>query len=204
MKLFVKVVAVIIPLFLVSCERLDPEDSYAEIDWEIVTRPDANVFVFYSEEELSEYFQNEYDGMQRDNQSSWREALWLPTHYYRLKTSPPDTVIRQINLDWDVWVTYAPKECRFYDYDFIIRYYPFSSYDIETYGVWPKRPSPRTSYIREIGGITYYIARWDDIWRVEWVNEDEFNMRAIFPYLRFTADEVLAYVSDLERVEIVG
>jgi len=82
-----------------------------------------------------------------------------------------------------------------------ILFSPNSSTDIETGISWPQRPFPDESYIREIDGVTYYIAKWTQTWFVEWVNVDGHVMDTAFPY-RFTADEVLAYVSDLERVEI--
>jgi len=129
------------------------------------------------------------------------------THYYRLKNPPPETEVNQVTLyQSGMTLEYDTARERI-----MIRYNNYYSFDIETRGLWTERPFPNEAYIREIDGVTYYIRKVDAsiaetvmfLWSVEWYNADGYYMSASFPY-RFTADEVLAYVSDLERVEIVG
>jgi hypothetical protein len=82
----------------------------------------------------------------------------------------------------------------------MIQYAPDYWFDIEEEGLWV-RTNRLEPHIFELEGLTYYIWKGGNTWIAEWVNADGYNMNAEFP-LRFTAEEVLGYISDLERVEI--
>jgi hypothetical protein len=168
----------------------------------------SNILHFYSEEELAEHFRNEDNGTMGTHSASDNR---IPTHYYKLKNPPPGVEINHISIISGVIVRYD-NESTGEDYEptLWVLLAPYSSTDIETGIVWPHRPFPEESYIRELDGITYYIWKGEGVglrnssfflWGAAWVNADGYYMSAQFPY-RFTADEVLGYVSDLERVEI--
>ena len=185
-------------IFLSSCERIDlipdnTEDSGGHRDHM------GDVLNFSSEEELHEYVRN--GGIHSESEDF---DVVIPTHYFKFKNPPPEAVVLNMSIETAVTVRYDTQRTE-EEPTLWIKYVHTLSYDIETEGLWRSLAFPDESYIREIDGIKYYICKWgyDGVfgWDVEWVNADGYNMRAQFPY-RFTADEVLAYVSDLERVEI--
>jgi hypothetical protein len=195
-------------LFLVSCERLDqipdiPEmpDSIEETERHGTDL--SHALYFYSEEELQEHFRSG-EVLRIENESK-TISYDVPKHYYKLKNPPPEVVIVHIGIAHHVIVRYGTQKGDDWGEPLHIQYIHTLSYDIETEGIWRSLAFPEESYIREIDGINYYIrkgmGRDTPVWAVEWVNADGYNMKAQFPY-RFTADEVLGYVSDLERVEI--
>jgi hypothetical protein len=166
---------------------------------------------FESEEEFVDFILEAQSGtMDEGDAFQYRDLdLNAYTHYYRLKNPPPGAVINFITI------TASPLSV---DYDIdridgyglreriVIIYSPHSSYNIEDEGLWVRSRHSGESRIFEEDGLKYYI--WQGIsiserplWSAEWVNADGYNMNAEFPY-RFTAEEVLGYISDLERVEI--
>ena len=162
---------------------------------------------FSSEEELLEYISL----MRAESMTVYGEihpeSEFTITHYYRLKNPPPETELKWITLlRFGITLEYDTESDE-YERVMIKHQRLSDSFDIETKGLWIQRPFPNESYIREIDGITYYIAKATGLgesvllWSIEWVTGDDL-MYSEFPYDRFTADEVLAYVSDLERVEI--
>jgi hypothetical protein len=196
---------------LVSCDTTEvsvtpeqtpdiPEVTGSEEEEDLWSGNDrGNILHFYSEEELAEHFRNEDNGTMGIHGASDNRT---PTHYYKLKNPPPETNINHIQIWGSVLVSYDNESTDGSDEPPLwVLYSLSSSTDIETGIVWPQRPFPEESYIREIDRVTYYIAKWTQTWFVEWVSADGYKMSAQFP-LRFTADEVLGYVSDLERVEI--
>jgi hypothetical protein len=203
-------------LLLTSCDTTTPNvtpeqtpdipelaDNEEEDPWCSSTR--SHILHFYSEEELAEHFRNEDNGTMGIHGASDNRT---PTHYYKLKNPPQGSNINHISISSNVIVSYDNEITDDHESVFSILFSPYYSTDIETGIVWPQRPFPEESYIREIDGVTYYIAKWDSrgdifLWRVDWYNADGYYMWGQFP-LRFTADEVLGYVSDLERVEIGG
>jgi hypothetical protein len=200
-------------LLLVSCERLDqipdipelPDSTEGQKRESSLTR---RALYFRSEKELLEYFDNwdiEQDGPLRtfDNER--------PTHYYKLKNPPTGAEFNHITV-WDTIKVAYHMETEDSDEpeSISVSWSPRSKHwgsDIETLGIWIDRPFPEESYICELDGITYYITKWGGgedafFWEVKWYNTDGgYHMFARFP-LRFTVDEMLGYVSDLERVEI--
>jgi hypothetical protein len=133
------------------------------------------------------------------------------SHYYKFKNPPPDAIIHSMSVGPIVVVydTQKPNVGKIREH-MMIQYYPDSLYppfDIEEDGGWAWRPFPDESYVFEKNGIKYYIRKGTGLgetillWGAEWVNEDGYYMKANFPS-RFTAEEVLGYISDLERVEI--
>jgi hypothetical protein len=200
------VILILAALFLVSCERIDqipeiPEmpDSTEESGRHISGHGD--ILNFHSEEELHDYFRG---GIRGESEES---SVVTPTHYYKFKNPPPEAVVLNMSIAHHVIVRYDTQKGDDWGESLHIQYIHTLQYDIETEGLWTHRAFPEESYIREIDGITYYIRKTVGAgihyWSVEWINADEYNMSAWFPY-RFTVDEVLGYVSDLERVEIGG
>jgi len=163
---------------------------------------------FASEEEMLEYIMSwRADRMELYSETE-PQGYFAVTHYYRLKNPPPETAISEIVLySSGITLLYGTESDEFEP--FVIKYNNYHSYDIETRGFWAERPFPNESYKREQDGVTYYICKADGstgktevfLWVVDWYNSDGYKMTAQLPY-RFTADEVLSYVSDLERVEI--
>jgi hypothetical protein len=220
MKKLVILILAALMLLLISCETTTPNvtpeqtpdipevtGSEDEDRWEVHDR--SNILHFYSEEELAEHFRNEDNGTMGTHSASDNRT---PTHYYKLKNPPQGVEINHISIGSAVIVRYD-NESTGEDYEptLWIQVAPYSPTDIET-RLWSQRRFPEESYIREIDGITYYIWKGEGeglrnssffLWGVAWVNADGYYMSAQFPY-RFTAEEVLGYVSDLERVEIGG
>jgi hypothetical protein len=156
--------------------------------------------IFNSEAEFMEFMQ----GDRGETASCPHSFLDLDelTHYYRLKSPPLGAIVDYIAVTSWVIVMYDTQEA---DGDersrtIMIHYAPDYWYDIEEEGFWV-RSARGESHIFEEDGLTYYIWKGGTTWIAEWVNEDGYNMKANFPY-RFTAEEVLGYISDLKRVEI--
>jgi hypothetical protein len=206
-RLFILIATV---FFLSSCStEVEPESSVSRLplqfdsEEEFIThvqefQSDARISAFSESDDFDDYY-----------------GVSNITHYYKFKNPPPGANLSQISLG----TTGANVSTIYYNPQhhndlgdperIMIQYSPYISYtsdDIETYGVWA-RSFRHEEQIREIDGIRYYIRRTSgfvgQLWAVEWVNSDGYYMGASFPY-RFTADEVLGYVSDLERVEIGG
>jgi hypothetical protein len=132
----------------------------------------------------------------------------MRTHYYRHISPPPGAIIEQIVLGPNIAVVYDTQRGDLEGEHMMILYFPdssYGSYDIETDGFWAEHQFPYESYVFELNGIKYYISKgmgWSlPTWVAEWVNVDRYNMRAQFPY-RFTPEEVLGYISNIERVDI--
>ena len=206
-KLIILILAVIL---LVSCERLDPlpeipevsetspntekpinkDDRDPEISVSEVMPP-----IFFSEEEFADYVREEFG----------TDDLDVILRYYRLKTLPPETEFGFITGSGSTFIMYNTNRI---DIDGESEWMSISTspevYDIETGMIWSNRDYYDDSFIREIDGIKYYIykaLREKHMWFIRWHYEDV-SLHAQFP-ARFTIDEVLAYVSDLERVDIV-
>jgi hypothetical protein len=166
---------------------------------------------FNSEEEFINYVQNEDEGTRSARRDYRLDTL---THYYKFRNPPtgakiqrigPGTMGTHITVTYDLQLIDANGNPEYSPLQ--IRYNPHSIHpNIETLstGGWTQRPFPEESYIFEEDGLKYYI--WAGIgvsgmlWGAEWVYEG-YYMLAYFPF-RFTAEEVLGYISDLERVEI--
>jgi hypothetical protein len=200
------VILILAALFLVSCERIDQIPDIPEMpDSTEESRGHRNhmgdILNFHSEEELHDYFRG--GGTRGESEES---SVVIPTHYFKFKNPPPEAVVLNMSIETAVTVRYDTQRTE-EEPTLWIKYVHTLQYDIETEGIWRSLAFPDESYIRELDGIKYYIrkgmGRDIPVWAVEWVNADGYNMRAQFPY-RFTADEVLGYVSDLERVEIGG
>jgi len=219
-KLTVLILATLF-LVLASCETEIPEitpeqtpdippevtDNEEEDRWSVSDF--SGELHFYSEEELHEHFQN--GGAMRVESEDETRSYDVPTHYYKFKNPPTGVEITHIQIWGSVLVDYNnPNDAEDYGSTFSLRFSPTYSKDIETEGLWTERPFPNESYIREVDGLTYYIRKVDGsiprieifFWSVEWYNSDGYYMHSYFPYDRFTPDEVLEYLSDLERVEI--
>ena len=217
------VAGIVVLLFMFSFLGERPETTVAPSEEPSVMptgRSYSNEYgyvAFSSEEEFIAYVrefqnnpQNAFVGNEDDEYNEFRGeyGLTMFTHYYKLKNPPTNAKIRVIfptanSLVTIIYDTQMPDP---EGEHMMIQYGPHLSFDIATKSSWPDRPFPEESYIREIDGVTYYIAKWNSfgsifLWAVYWINADGYHMTAEFPY-RFTADEVLAYVSDLERVEI--
>jgi hypothetical protein len=156
---------------------------------------------FYSEEEFIEYVLNERGEILDEHREFDKNNPLTHTRYYKLKNPPEGAIISSIYLGVEVSVTYDTQHNDAGDYKYIkIRYSPYYSFDIEEDGLW-NRGVRHESHIFELGDIKYYVHKASHTWTAEWYNEDGYYMSAAFPY-RFTAEEVLGYISDLERVEI--
>jgi hypothetical protein len=200
------VIFILAALFLVSCDRRDQIPEIPEM-------PDSteesgghrnhmgDILNFHSEEELHDYFRG---GIRGESEES---SVVTPTHYYKFKNPPPEAVVLNMSIAHHVIVRYDTQQEEVGNGQLNIQYIHTLQYDIETEGIWKSTASIRKEdFNAELDGIKYYIwyGRTSGVpvtWNAEWVNEDGYNMVAHFP-LRFTADEVLGYVSDLERVEI--
>jgi hypothetical protein len=160
--------------------------------------------IFNSEAEFMEFMQ----GDRGETASCPHSFLDLDelTHYYRLKNPPLGAIVDYIAVTSWVIVMYDTQEA---DGDersrtIMIHYGAGGFYNIEEEGFWV-RSARGESHIFEEDGLTYYI--WKEsageyfLWNAEWVNADGYNMYSQFPS-RFTAEEVLGYISDLERVDI--
>jgi hypothetical protein len=217
------VAAVVILLFVFSffTERPEPREKTPEptpsasevVDRELFESGghDFDPLYFYSENEFVEYVQ-EVQNEETGSFSAYGESegyVDTLSRYYRLKNPIGEMRLRMITgTRYEVAVLYYAQEA---DSEHImIRYSPYYNFDIETHGLWTERPFPKESYIRELDGVIYYIRKVDSradpsapllLWSIEWYNADGYYMHSQFPY-RFTAEEVLGYVSDLERVEI--
>jgi hypothetical protein len=159
---------------------------------------------FFSEEEFIEYLLNIQSNVRDEGYEYDEFGLVALTHYYKLATLPPEAIFYRITPVHGVSVVHhiQAEESR---ERIMIRYSSYYSFDIEEDGLWTERPFPEESHIIEHEGLTYYIRKvmGRDIphWSVEWYNNDRYYMHSEFPY-RFTPEEVLGYISDLERVEI--
>jgi len=227
------VVFLLATLLLSSCVTEKPITPTPDIPVVIPSeepRESASYFghippAFYSEEEFVEYALN-FDSDTLIEGREWRDEhnIPAPTHYYRLKTLPPDTIFHYIHFVSSIFIAYDTQKDAIGEYlsirqssrchlDCLRRCPPRcsscplcdGSCEIETGGFWTERLFPEESYIFEEEGLKYYIKKvsGDDyfLWAAEWYNADGYYMDAQFPY-RFTAEEVLGYISDLERVEI--
>jgi hypothetical protein len=167
---------------------------------------------FSSEKDFLDYVQNE-DEETQDERNEFR--LDTLTHFYKLKNPPTDAIIRRIRVTESVvtvvYDTQKPNDDG--SEHMMIQYSPKSllsphwSYDIEEDGHWMNYPFPEEAYVFEKEEIKYYIRKVTGLghtillWSAEWYNADKYYMYSEFPH-RFTAEEVLGFVSDLERVEI--
>jgi hypothetical protein len=203
-------------LFLVSCERLEPsvipsEEPSVTLGEEPETSHGLPMPPsFSSEEEFVEQVLTQRSDAMGINSASENENVYkldTITHYYKFKNPPPDAIIRRISPTSPVGIIiiYDTQKGDIEGENLHIHYVHGVLYDIEEDGAWA-HSIRKGDFNAELDGIKYYI--WhgtvDGVpvnWNVEWVNEDGYNIGAKFPY-RFTADEVLGYVSDLERVEI--
>jgi hypothetical protein len=159
---------------------------------------------FNSEEEFMEFMQGDRDETALGTHSFI--DLNSLTHYYRLKNPPPEAIINYIALTSWVVIIYDTQKVDTKGEHMMIQYGASGFYDIEEEGQWVRRRAPfGESHIFEKDGFTYYIWKASageySLWNAEWYNTDGYNMFAQFPF-RFTAEEVLGYISDLERVEI--
>jgi hypothetical protein len=165
---------------------------------------------FQSEDEFIEYVLNESSEMPTELSANSEGNSSRITHYYRLKNPPLGASVSGISLAGEVTILYDTHE---FEADgrrewLNIRYAPNWSVDIETDGDWRHRPFSDESYVYELDGIKYYVAKWTAdggtilCWGAEWINEDGYYMKALFPY-RFTPEEVLGYISNIERVDII-
>jgi len=202
------VILILAVLFsLASCGEEVIRNS--DIDLETRAHNHADFPKFSSEEELFDFVQNQQNeaisaASAEDERSGWN--IYGVTHYYKLKNPPDGAIISHIALAASVVVLYdTQRDVAENDY-MMMQYGTYGLYDIETRSNWANPKFPDESYIFEVDVIKYYIRRANSlsetpIWVAEWVNADGYNMRANFPY-RFTPEEVLAFVSDVERVEI--
>ena len=207
MKKLTNLILAALILFLASCDESKSGDSL-----EPVSHP-AELLEFYSEEEFIAYVRDFQSVSAEGESRADNHGIANITHYYKLKNLPLGATLSEISLGTTgvnvSTIYYNPQH--FSDSGsperVMIQYSPYYSYNIEENSFWIHKRFPEEAYIREIDGVTYYIRKGDGIagllWGAAWVNADGYHMKANFPY-RFTADEVLAYVSDLERVEIVG
>jgi hypothetical protein len=198
-----KLVILILAIFILSsCGTQTPKIEESESSASYV----GDVPIFASEEELFEYVQN------RDESavdSEWAEFFAGITHYYKLKNPPPGATVSYIDPAATIVVVYDTHvfDVSGHSEHLMIKYLPYGSHGIETSSNWIQRQFPEESHIIEKDGLKYYIQKGTGLgglmmlWRAEWVNEDGYNMVANFPF-RFTAEEVLGYISDLERVDI--
>jgi hypothetical protein len=216
--LTVAAVAILLFVFSFFTERPEPREKTPEpapsapevVDREQIIHVDSTPLRFFSEEEFVEYVQNLQDE-KTDTFSAYSEQderLDMLSRYYRLKNVPEGATFPDVTVtEGTLFLTYYMQDIAYSQFRLItIRYSPYFTFDIETEGFWVERRFPEESYIREVDGLTYYIRKAESMenvfhWTVEWYNADGYHMFANFPY-RFTADEVLGYVSDLEWVEI--
>jgi hypothetical protein len=212
-----KLTTIIATMFLlVSCNPLDPLEvitpgptpsipGIVDNDEPIISGTSVLPW-FSSEEEFIEYMRSDQD--ETTNERNMHDFDEI-THYYKLANPPQDIEIYLIAPGGGVGIVYDTKRNESGEY-MMIQYHLGSgyidwSYNIEASTNWIERPFPEESHILEKEGLTYYISKWtagtDFLWSADWYNADGYNMRANFPY-RFTPEEVLGYISDLERVEI--
>jgi hypothetical protein len=161
---------------------------------------------FNSEEEFLEYMLSKRNVILDEGEEIDPRSLFALTHYYRLNNLPPETNIYYITPGNGVSIVYHMYVEGFRE-RIMIKYSSHFSFDIEVDGLWRHRPFPEESHIIELEGIKYYIRKVTGLgetillWSAEWYNEDGYYMSAELPY-RFTVEEVLGLVSDIERVEI--
>jgi hypothetical protein len=166
---------------------------------------------FESEEEFVDFILDAQSGtMDEGDAFQYRNLdVGAVTHYYRLKNPPPEAIINSIRLaTGPITVVYDTQKKDATGEHMMIEYSRNSlnwSYEIEESANWAWRPFPEESYIIKDEGLTYYISKRMGLsmptWAAEWYNAEGYHMSGQFPY-RFTAEEVLGFVSDLERVEI--
>ena len=191
---------------------ITPEPTDNPDDYE----PHYEPYDFSSEEEFVAFAQSFQSEAQHEIEpfgvSSEREARFVDmiSRYYRLKNPPPEATIRYISAtEGNISVAYNTQK---YEADgsrewMVVRYSNYYSFDIEASPHWTRRPFPDESYIFEVDELKYYIQKGTGggysyfLWSIQWYNADGYYMSATFPY-RYTAEEVLAFVSDIERVEI--
>jgi hypothetical protein len=193
-----RLVILILAVVLSSCGVQNPEVVPGPAENARVSMPHPT---FNSEEEFMEFMQGDRDETALGTQSYL--DIDEITHYYRLKNPPPGAIVDYIAVTSWVIIMYDTQEAdvEYFSRTIMIHYAP-DYFDIEKEGFWVRRIPPfDESHIFEKDGLTYYIWKGGTTWIAEWVNEDGYNMKANFPYC-FTAEEVLGFVSDLERVEI--
>jgi hypothetical protein len=201
-------------LFLVSCERLEPSVIPSEEPGVTLgEEPETSHGLpmppsFSSEEEFVEQVLTQRSDAMGINSASENENVYkldTITHYYKFKNPPPDAIITAIYPQdaFSIAIIYGTKQENAEGESLHIVYRHDGSGDL--FDIESRNPFYEESYVREIDGVTYYIckARGSNkpLWVAEWYNEEGYHMFVQFPY-SFTADEVLGYVSDLERVEI--
>jgi hypothetical protein len=170
----------------------------------------GDVLHFFSEEELFDYVRNEHsehgETLNAFDERDWRSPD-ARTHYYKLASPPPGAIIQRITLGPAIAVVYDTQKPGVSEIEehMMIQYGILGLYDIESQSSWVDRRFPEESYVFDLNGIKYYIRKVTAgdyfLWSVEWVNADGYNVYAQFPY-RFTPEEVLGYISNIERVEI--
>jgi hypothetical protein len=181
---------------------------------------------FNSEEDFINYVLEVQNGTRDEigEDYYWDELFAEITHYYKLKNPPQGAMIFAIqpgpitvrydthNFEYNgdnehLWIRYSsdcspncsncPPDCSMC--------HRCSGYDIETEEQWVNRKFPEESYILEKDGLKYYIRKENGMnyphWRAEWYSANGNYMDARFPY-RFTPEEVLGYISNIERIEI--
>jgi hypothetical protein len=201
-----KLIALLITAFLLSsCNAGNPEvipnEEPAKMQLAVAERSRS----FSSEEEFTDFVLNEGRGEMSTHSTQNVDAL---TYYYKLANLPPDITFRAIFPEGDIVYETQELDTNGRRERISIMYSPHWSYDIETRGFWINPDFPDESYMFEEEGLKYYIARvlgWNksySFWKTEWVNRDGYHMIGSFPY-RFTPEEVLSYISNIERVDIV-
>jgi hypothetical protein len=167
---------------------------------------------FESEEEFVDFILEAQSGtMDEGDAFQYRDLdVGAVTHYYRLKNPPMEAIINSIRLaTGPITIAYDTQKKDAKGEHMMMEYSrnPLNgSYNIEDEGLWARRSPPLgESHIFELEGLTYYIWKVSAgeyfLWTAEWANVDGHHTVAQFPY-RFTPEEVLGYISDLERVEI--
>ena len=190
-------------LFIIIATALLLSSCNAELTahpWELLD--------FSSEEEFISHVRDFQSVFSEDESHDDSHKVANVTHYYKFKNPPTGANLNRISLGTtgvNIAVEYRNSQ-HLNDLGepegVMIQYAPHYLFDAEKRDAW----TPQTFHeAREIDGTTYFIRKGDGIagllWAVEWINAEGYRMYSAFPY-RFTADEVLAYVSDLERVEI--
>jgi hypothetical protein len=164
------------------------------------------IYDFFSGEAFIDFAQSVQNGT---SDEGTQKPLLVETlsRYYKLKNPPSGVKVRRISAtERDVSVIYDTQQIStgFFEY-MMVQYSPYYSYDIEKDGLWNRVIPKSEPDMYELENIKYYIWKGMDgenpFWTAEWYNADGYYMRANFPF-RFTAEEVLGYISDLERVEI--
>jgi len=175
-----------------SVELPDPTPNEPEVYEKSAGHYVGDILDFNSEEELFEYLQSE------DRDTDKESRFTMPTHYYKFRNPPQDAIIILVSVYNDVNIMYDTQRTEFESMN--IRLIPVLPFDVMEKGMWG-RGGMDGKFTAEKDGIIYYFIESAANWIIEWNNADGYYFFVQFPY-RFTADEVLGYVSDLERVEI--